>query len=477
MKFGLRERLIVTYLILAIVGVGGLSIRFALQEKARIVDATEHELETKAFTIATAIGSPLEKFTEDELPYTDFKLALDRLARTAEARLTVLTVPGDPIYDSSIDFRQLENQRSQIEVQQALQGVEQHQIRRDPISGEERLYAAAIVQQESSPQGVVQLSIPTAPMQAQIRREWLTLAGSALAIIAVIVVASWWLAHYILRPVSQMQAAAHGLANGNFDRRIPDKGSDELADLARTFNYMASQLNEMLVKQRLFVANASHELRTPLTNIKLRAETLLDGAYSDPTVSHKFLRDIENEAERMERLIKNLLALSRLDIKTEADTLTPIKPCAFLKTVANAFMLQAEQKQISLLLTCDNLPPFNANREQLQQVFDNLLSNALKYSPPGSQIELSATASATEIIFTVTDTGFGIPPQDLPHIFDRFYRVDKARTPTADPGGTGLGLSIVQSIIRAHGGQINVTSQPKHGTTFTIRLPKNNGSK
>lgn len=472
MKFKLRERLVLTYLILAILGVGGLSIRFALQEKTRITDATEHDLEVKAFTIATAIGSPLEKFSENELPYADFKQSLDQLARTTETRLTVLTTTGDPIYDSSIDFRQLENQRSQIEVQQALQGLEQHQIRRDPISGEERLYAAAIVQQESSPQGVVQLSIPTAPMQAKIRQEWLTLAGSALSIIVIIVIASWWLSRYILRPISRMQKAAHSLANGDFDQRIPDKGTDELADLARAFNYMASQLNEMLTKQRLFVANASHELRTPLTNIKLRAEALLEGAYSDPTVSDKFLRDIENESARMEKLVKNLLTLSRLDIQTEAGTLVPINPCSLLKTVVRAFSPQAEQKQISLSLTCSELPPLNTNREQLHSVFDNLLSNAIKYSPPGSQISLSATASTTEIIFTVSDTGFGIPPQDLPHIFDRFYRVDKARTRSADPGGTGLGLSIVQSIIRSFGGQINVTSQPGHGTSFTIRLPR-----
>ena len=472
MKFGLRERLVATYLILAILGVGGLSVRFALQEKTRIVDATEHELEVKAFTIATAIGSPLEKFAEDELPYADFKRALDRLARTAEARLTVLTVRGDPIYDSSIDFRQIENQRDRIEVQQALQGVEQHQIRRDPISGETRLYAAAIVQQESSPQGVVQLSIPVAPMESQIQREWLTLAGSTLAIIAVIVIASWWLARYILRPISQMQAAAHSLADGHFDRRIPDKGTDELADLARAFNNMAAQLSEMLTKQRLFVANASHELRTPLTNIKLRAETLLDGAYSDPTVSDKFLRDIESEAGRMERLVKNLLTLSRLDIQTEADTLMPIKPCILLKAVVRTFLPQAEQKEISLSLACNGLPPIRGNHEQLHRVFENLLSNALKYSPPGSLITLSAADSTTEVVFTISDTGFGIPPQDLPHIFDRFYRVDKARTRTADPGGTGLGLSIVQSIIHAHGGQINVTSQPDRGTTFVIRLPK-----
>ena len=472
MKFGLRERLVATYLILAILGVGGLTIRFALQEKARIVDATEHELEVKAFTIAAAIGSLLEKFSENEMTYPNFNRALDRLAHTAEVRLTVLTIQGDPIYDSSADFRRLENQRDYIEVQQALQRLEQHQIRRDPISGESRLYAAAIVQQESSPQGVAQLSIPVAPMEAQIRREWLMLAGSALAIISVIVIASWWLARYILRPISQMQAAAHSLADGHFDRRIPDKGTDELADLARAFNNMAAQLSGMLTKQRLFVASASHELRTPLTNIKLRAETLLDGAYSDPAVSDKFLRDIESEAGRMERLVKNLLALSRLDIQTEVNTLTPINPCVLLKAVVRAFLPQAEQKEISLSLDCNGLPPIRANHEQLHRVFENLLSNALKYSPPGSRITLSAADSAAEVVFTISDTGIGIPPQDLPHIFDRFYRVDKARTRTADPGGAGLGLSIVQSIIHAHGGQINVTSQPNCGATFIIRLPK-----
>lgn len=472
MTIGLRGRLISTYLILALLGVGGLSIRFGMQQKLQIIDATEHELEIKAYSVAAAIGSPLEKFSDNELAYSDFSRLMGQLANTTEARLTLLTLAGAPIYDSAVDFRQMENQSEKTEVKYALSNTEQHQIRIDPLSGKERLYAAALVQQENKKQGIVQLSVPTAPMQAKIQRAWLTLASSALVIIFAILLASLWMAHYLLNPILQLQTAADNMASGDLEQRVSIKGNDELTKLALTFNNMAMQVKEMLNKQRLFVANASHELRTPLTNIKLRAEALLDGAYSDPTVSDKFLRDIDNEAGRLDALVQNLLTLSRLDAQPELESFGTVSPCALLNDAIQMFKPLAQENGIELLIECAAVSNIRGNREHLHRVFDNLLSNAIKYSPSGSKITLSAADASTDVVFTVRDTGYGIPHQDLSRIFDRFYRIDKARTPSADPGGTGLGLSIVQSIIHAHGGQIDVSSQPGQGTTFIIRLPK-----
>jgi len=472
MNMGLRGRLISTYLILAILGVGGLSVQFALQQKVQIIDTTEHELEIKAYSVAAAIGSPLEKFSDNELAYGNFSQLMGQLANTTETRLTLLTLSGVPIYDSTVDFRQMENQIEKTEVTHALMGTEEHQIRTDPIGGEERLYAAAVVQTEDKKRGVVQLSVPTAPMQAQISRAWFTLASSALAIIFAILLASLWMAQYLLRPILRLQTAATRMASGDLEQRISIKGNDELSKLARTFNHMATQLKEMLNKQQLFVANASHELRTPLTNIKLRAEALLDGAYSDPVVSDKFLRDIDSEAGRLEALVQNLLTLSRLDAQPELELFGVVNPCALLDDVIQMFKPLTQENGIELSLECTATSNIRANREHLHRVFDNLLSNAIKYSPSGSKIILSATDAPTDVIFTVRDTGYGIPSKDLSRIFDRFYRIDKARTRSTDPGGTGLGLSIVQSIIYAHGGQIDVSSQPGQGTTFIIRLPK-----
>ncbi len=295
MRLKLRDRLLLTYVLLALLGVGGLSLRFGLLEKSRIIDASEHELEIKAFTAAAAIGAPLDNFIEENSPYTDFAQSAERIARPLDARLTVLTLQGDPIYDSELDFRQLENQANRTEVQFALQGLEQHEIRLDETGRESRLYAAAPVQSENRVRGVVQLSTPTAPIDEAIFQSWLVLGSTALVIILLTIVASLWLARYILRPVTRLRSAANSFAAGDFDQKIPVTGNDELSELAQTFNSMASQLKEMITKQQLFVANASHELRTPLTNIKLRAEALLDGAVDDPEVSGKFLSDINHE--------------------------------------------------------------------------------------------------------------------------------------------------------------------------------------
>ncbi len=476
MKLKLRDRLLLTYVLLAILGVGGLSLRFGLLEKARIIDASEHELEINAFTVAAAVGAPLENFIEEGEAYITFAQRLDRISRPLDARLTVLTLQGNPIYDSEVDFRKLGNQLNQTEVSFALQGLEQHEIRPDPITGENRLYAAAPVQSENKVYGVVQLSVPIAPIDAEIAQGWLILGGTATVIILLTVAASLWLAQYILKPITQLQSAARSFAAGDLDRQIPVKGNDELAELAHTFNEMAAQLKEMIRKQRLFVANASHELRTPLTNIKLRAEALLDGAMDDPDVSGKFLNDIDHETARMESLTASLLTLSKVDSPVELEA-TRVKLSPLLQDVCDTFSPLATQKHIELVMDCDINSEIHGNPEQLHRVFDNLVSNAIKYSPPHSRVRLSVEETRTEVIVTVADTGQGIPAEDLPRIFDRFYRVDKARTRTAtDPGGSGLGLSIVQSIVRAHGGQINVTSQPGRGTTFVIRLPKSQGN-
>jgi len=471
-KFGLRGRLILTYLILAVLGVGGLMVRFGLLETTRIIDSTEHELEIKAFTIAAAATSPLEKFGERELSYADFVQMMAKLAQTSGTRLTVLTIQGNPIYDSNLDFRSIDNQFNQVEVQSALQGSEQHQIRRDPNTGQERLYTAAPIQQEDRPKGIIQLSIPTTPMHTQIIQSWLILGGSAVAIILAIIIASLWVAHYILLPLEEMETAAHNMAAGNFNQQLTVKGNDELAQVAQAFNDMATQLNEMITKQRQFVANASHELRTPLTNIKLRAEALLDGVQDEPDMATKFLMDIEHETLRMENMTRDLLTLSRLDSANLQLHPTTFNPRTLLETVVQNLTLQAEKKVLQLMLQCPTLPSLTADSNQLRQLFENLLSNALKYTPTGGKITVTAAANATEFIFSITDNGHGIPPQDLSRIFDPFYRVDKARIRTPDPGGAGLGLSIAQRIIQAHHGQINVTSEPGQGTTFVIRLPR-----
>lgn len=223
--------------------------------------------------------------------------------------------------------------------------------------------------------------------------------------------------------------------------------------------------------RRDFVANVSHELKTPVTSIKGYVETLLDGTVDRPEDVARFLRIIASQAERLQALIDDLLTLSRLDegpekmeISLDRQALAPV-----LRAAMETCRPKAESKQIQMELACDERIHARLNPVLLEQAVVNLVDNAIKYSPPGQSVRVEVAAGATEIEIRVVDHGCGIPREHLPRIFERFYRVDKARS--RELGGTGLGLAIVKHIAQAHGGRTSVTSTPGQGSTFCIHLP------
>jgi two-component system sensor histidine kinase VicK len=224
--------------------------------------------------------------------------------------------------------------------------------------------------------------------------------------------------------------------------------------------------------RRQFVANVSHELRTPLTTIKSYAEALNDGALEERELSSRFVGVISNETERMIRLVTDLLHLSRLDSNQAPLRRRQTNVHDMLDEVADRFSFQLRQKSIKATVRVDSgLQDAWLDRDQIDQVLDNLISNAIKYTLDGGKIELTARKqqSSGTMAISVKDTGIGIPKKDLNRIFDRFYRVDKARS--RNMGGTGLGLSIAREIVKAHGGSIALDSELNEGTTVTFTLP------
>ena len=224
--------------------------------------------------------------------------------------------------------------------------------------------------------------------------------------------------------------------------------------------------------RRQFVANVSHELRTPLTTIKSYAEALNDGALEERELSERFVGVIRNETERMIRLVTDLLHLSRLDSNQAPLRRQQTNLHEMLDEVADRFSFSLRQKSIKASVKVDKgLDHAWLDRDQIDQVLDNLLSNAIKYTQDGGMIELAArkSADASQLEISVKDNGIGIPKKDLSRIFDRFYRVDKARS--RNMGGTGLGLSIAREIVKAHGGTITLYSELNEGTTVTFSLP------
>ena len=285
----------------------------------------------------------------------------------------------------------------------------------------------------------------------------------------------------LLSPIQGMTKAAEAMADGDFSKKIGVESEDEIGILARTFNDMAAQIETMLEElkkseklRREFVANVSHELRTPLTNIRSYAETISDDRDIPPETEEEFLRVIINESDRMTKIVQDLLELSRFDSGASELSIEKFSIEQSLRDVHAAIALDARKRNHTINLELEwKLPDIYGDRARIEQVLMNIMSNALKYTPDGGTIGIFSGSSGSDVWFRIEDTGIGIPPEDLEHVFDRFYRVDKARS--RESGGTGLGLSIAKEIVTKHGGDIEIRSAPEIGTSVTVRFPTGNG--
>jgi two-component system phosphate regulon sensor histidine kinase PhoR len=219
--------------------------------------------------------------------------------------------------------------------------------------------------------------------------------------------------------------------------------------------------------RRDFVANVSHEFKTPLTSIRGYTETLLSGAKDDPSIAVDFLNTIQRNAQHLETLVGDLLILARLEAEVPS-TKDPINLRSIIDEVLNSRQNAIQERNLHVTLECPTTE-IQTDRSRLYTALSNLIDNAINYNKPGGEIRVSATVQNGSLSVAVTDTGYGIPSEELPRIFERFYRVDKART--RDAGGTGLGLSIVKHAIESQGGSIAVNSRIGSGSTFTVRLP------
>jgi len=229
-----------------------------------------------------------------------------------------------------------------------------------------------------------------------------------------------------------------------------------------------SRIRHLETVRRDFISNISHELRTPLASLKALTETLQNGALEDPQATNRFLSRMEIEVDSLTLMVQELLELSRIESGRVPLQLEEVNPCDLLFASVERLRLQAEQTGISLLCNCpDDLPKISADSSRLEQVLVNLLHNAIKFTPSGGSIDLSCDLQDDKLLFSVTDTGVGIPATDHPRIFERFYKADRSRA----GGGTGLGLAISKHIVEAHRGQIWVESIEGKGSTFTFTIP------
>jgi signal transduction histidine kinase len=289
---------------------------------------------------------------------------------------------------------------------------------------------------------------------------------AALAATLVALVLGAFLARTLTLPVRELTAATKVLAGGVVRQQVPVRSRDELGALAASFNQMSADLAQAVEQRRQMTADIAHDLRTPLTVMAGYLEALRDGVL--PPSAERF-EVMHQEAQHLRRLVEDLRTLSLAEAGELALNREPVPPGLVLEQAAVAYGHLAGRQAIELRVdVAAGLPLVSVDLDRLAQVLGNLLANALRYTPAGGEICLAAAQDGDDVLLTVQDTGTGISPGDLPHVFDRFYRSSQARS---DGGESGLGLAIARSLVELHGGTISAISTLGEGTTFTIRLP------
>jgi heavy metal sensor kinase len=311
-----------------------------------------------------------------------------------------------------------------------------------------------------------------APLDETDRELGRLLTALALAVPAALAVAAgsgYLLARKALAPVERLRRSTEAITAASLDRRLAvENAGDELGRMAQTINAMIARLERSFAEVRRFTADASHELRTPLTAIRTEAEVALARPLGEED-ARQLLGSILEECGRLTRLTEQLLALAREDAGAARSAAEPVDLAALVREVAEVMRPLAEARGLKLADQTDGVVPARGEPARLRQVFFNALDNAIKYTPAGGVVTVRAERRGPEVIVSVADTGEGISAEHLPRVFDRFYRVDKARS--REQGGTGLGLSIAKGIVESHGGRIELESKPGRGTTCTVTLP------
>lgn len=310
---------------------------------------------------------------------------------------------------------------------------------------------------------------PAVPLRQILREELippLIRAGLGAAVLALLL--AIWMAHWVTNPLQRMTKSAKALAAGKHEPILVE-GPAEVKEFARSFNEMSARVQTTQQSQRELVANVSHDLKTPLTSIQGFAQAILDGTANTPEKLSQAAGVIYTEADRMHRMVLDLLELARMDAGIADFKRQHVDLANLLKGLAEKLSPQANQAQVNLRSEIEALPIITGDEDRLVQAFTNLVDNAIKFTPAHGEIVLRGIQNTGQVEVSISDTGSGIPDEDLPHIFDRFYQADKSRSPGRR--GSGLGLSITSEIIRAHRGTITALSLPSKGSTFIVTLP------
>lgn len=582
----LRRDIFITYMIIVLISLSITGFVTVKSVEKYFIKNTEDTLITHA-NVLRGILAP--EFKAQQIPSTAINEKIRKLSNDIEARITLVDLNGQVIADTERSPDEMENHGNRPEIEMAYRGKIGKSIRYSSSMGTEMMYIAVPVINDGSISAVLRLALPLSQMGRLSKYIWGVILSSNLTGLIIAFIMSTIFSRRITKPIEEVAQAAKGIAQGNYDMKIPVTATGEIKVLAESFNHMAENLyktiselkegkdkteavlgsmteslvavddkcriimvnsaaeklfkikrekvlgrhllemlrnrelydlvkdvvkNKKYMSQELkiitseekifyinivpisgekssgavailrditdlrklekvrteFVANVSHELKTPLTSIAGFVETLLDGAYKSQDHCLYFLNIIKLETDRMTRLINELLYFSRIEAgisfkKTHVDLIEVVmKALSVLQTA-----IKEKRHKVNLDLP-DTIKPILSDEDSLLQIVINLLDNAIKYTPDEGKIHIALAETHDEVIITIADNGVGIAENELDRIFERFYRVDRARG--GKIRGTGLGLAMVKHLVKGLGGKITVDSELGKGTTFRIFIPK-----
>ncbi len=498
MRYSLQRKLLYSYIIVVVLVLAGVSAGISLLLREYFLASKQQELIAKGYEL----GRIVESYNEGRMSQSQFASLIDSVDALLGARVWVLDASRQAVAVSTprrgsgggfgpgpgmgmgpgqgmgrgpgqggMMTRPLSERLDPLFAGQVLARSFYH-----PVYGENMLIVGVpLFKGDGTVNGAVLLNAPVRGVDEFLQRIYFYIGGLGLVALLLTFLFVRRLARGITRPLRDMQAAAATMAHGDYAIRVRDDGGDEVGELGRSLNALAQELGRFVAStdrmeklRRDFVANISHELRTPLTVIRGYTEALIDGTV-EPSAADKYHRVMRDETVRLERLINELLDLSRLQAEGAVLPLEKLPIATIADSVVSLLRPRAEQDGIALVLETDGDTTVAGNGDRLTQLLLILLDNALKFTSAGGRVTVGVARLGGEVSLKVADTGRGIAREDIPFIWERFYKADKSHSRAA--AGTGLGLAIAREIVARHGARAEVQSELGQGSTFTLYFP------
>ena len=459
----IQVKFALTYILIVAAVLSLLNTYPLLVSRDLVITSKETSLQSQAGFIAGALAVS-ETLTEEGV-----EQAMEDLGPMTFNRIMITGPTGLVLYDTE----EVGNARGHYallwEITNALRDTGNDVFRCEYRDGAFRSWAVAPVAYRNMVIGAVYLHERDTEQASLLLGIQNNLRNISFMICAVALVMSVIVSGAITRRIAALLRAIRIVREGEYGHRVVIKGGDELSQLAGEFNELTGRLQTTEEVRRRFVSDASHELKTPLASIRLLTDSILQTGDMDPATVKDFVSDIGEEAERLTRISEKLLTLTRMD-SAVAVAEVPVDVKRVVEKVEHMLTPLADEGEVTVETDLQEDCMVLATEDDLYQIAFNLMENAVKYNLPGGSVTVTLRGAGDLVTLTVEDTGVGIPEEDLGKVFDRFYRVDKARSRAA--GGTGLGLSIVRDTVRQHGGAVTVRRRESEGTCFEVAFPR-----